>query len=100
MLVTGLQQLRSLSSLTHLSFDAVARPPLPGRLLQLSFEDAHTYPGCAVKIANSMRWLLSFYGHPNMLSLLQQQSRCIRMTSPRRIMQRSTQAAGCMRLSA
>lgn len=35
-LVTGLQQLRSLSSLTHLSFDAVSRPPLPGKLVQLS----------------------------------------------------------------
>jgi hypothetical protein len=34
--VTGLQQLRSLSSLTHLSLDAVSRPPLPGNLLQLA----------------------------------------------------------------
>jgi hypothetical protein len=54
-LVTGLQQLRSLSSLTHLSFDAIARPPLPGKLLRLSFEDAHAYPGSAVKTARSMR---------------------------------------------
>jgi hypothetical protein len=37
-LVTGLQQLQSLSSLTHLSFDAITRPPLPGKLLQLSLK--------------------------------------------------------------